>query len=152
MEVINGMVVDYSQDQRIYSQDIMTDTYGVCQEVKDILRELSDRFSLAYEQCFDIKIILSELLQNAIKHGNKCDTNKKIHIDIWFKEQSKTLGIRIKDQGHGFDSPSKYISKNLSEGEPMLNESGRGLNIVKALSDGIKFNTEGNTITVLKKI
>ncbi len=146
------MIVDYSQDQRIYSQDMIADAYGVCQEVKGILNTLSGKFSLANEQCFDIKIILSELLQNAIKHGNECDNNKKIHLDIWFKEQSKTLGIRVKDQGCGFDSPIKFKANSLSEGEPMLNESGRGLSIVKALSDDVNFNTKGNTITVLKKI
>ena len=144
------MVVDYSQDQNIYSQDITTDAYGACRELKDILNTLSNRFSLGNELCFDIRIILSELIQNAIMHGNEFDTNKKIHLDIWFKEQSNTLGIRVVDQGHGFDLPLK--TDNLFNAEPMLSESGRGLTIVKALSDDIRFNNPGNTITVLKKI
>ena len=61
----------------------------------------------------------------------------KIHIDIWFKEQSKTLELELKTKGMA-STHHQNIYQKIFPSEPMLNESGRGLNI-KALSDGIKF-------------
>lgn len=149
------MYVDYSKDQKVYSQEIETDTCKVCEEVNCILDMLETNYSLDTDQCFDIKVILCELLQNAIKHGNDCDISKKIRVDIWFKEKGRVLGIRVKDQGCGFDSP-KYMNVALTpppECDPMeMDESGRGLYIVNELCDCIEFNTIGNTVTVIKRL
>lgn len=149
------MYVDYTQDQKIYSQYIASDAYDVCKEVKGIFDMLASRFALAYEQCFDIKVILCELLQNAILHGNECDINKKIHLEIWYKEKRKVLEIRVKDQGCGFNTQNQF---NLSIPDChnhdilQMDESGRGLLIVKELCDNLEFNNKGNTITVTKKL
>lgn len=149
------MFVDYAECQEIYSQEIDSDAFGVCNEVSGILDTLKRRYSLAQEQCFDIKVILCELLQNAIKHGNNSDASKKIHLDVWYKENNSVLGISVKDQGNGFppsrrsylDKSSRYIADAM-----LMDESGRGLCIVKELCDDIEFNAMGNIITVTKKL
>lgn len=149
------MYVDYSQDQKIYSQNIETDAYEVCKEVKNIIDMLQIKYSLDTDQCFDIKVILCELLQNAIEHGNDCDLSKKIHLDIWFKEQSRVLSITVKDQGCGFNPPKQMnvALSALSKCDPMaMDESGRGLFIVNELCDCMEFNTAGNAITVTKRL
>ncbi len=149
------MHVDISHDTKIYSKDIATDAYLVCNEVRNILDMLKMRFLLDSEKCFDIKVILCELLQNSIKHGNVCDESKKIRVEIWLKEDSNVLGITVKDQGCGI-KPIKikhltlddFIDCNLAN----MNESGRGLFIVNELCDRMEFNSTGNAITVMKRI
>ena len=42
---------------------------------------------------------LSELIKNGIKHGNKCDTNKK--IKIWY-DLRKRVRFIVEDEGEGF--------------------------------------------------
>ncbi|NLL66493.1 MAG: ATP-binding protein [Clostridiaceae bacterium] len=149
------MQMDYNQDTKIYSEDIPTDAYVVCNEVRNILDMLQRRYLLDAEQCFDIKVILCELLQNSIKHGNVSDVSKKIRVEIWLKEASRVLGITIKDQGRGFQ-PVKTrdfsLAKPLDCNPVNMDESGRGLLIVNELCDCMEFNTMGNAITVLKRI
>lgn len=147
------MNVDYSREQKIYGEDISSDAYQVCREVKNILDILRMKYSLDSEQCFDIKVILCELLQNAIKHGNDFDLNKKIHLDLWVNEETKVLGITVKDQGCGFDPPAKKDLYYSIDRDPVnMDESGRGLFIVSELCDCMEFNTTGNAVTVLKKL
>ncbi len=146
------MKVDYVQEEKIYGMDINTDAYEVCREVKNILDMLSLKYLLDSDQCFDIKVILCELLQNAIKHGNGCDANKKIHLDLSFKEGNKILSITVKDQGCGFNLNNAGVAYKLDCNPIDLGESGRGLCIVNELCDGMEFNSAGNAVTVLKKL
>lgn len=144
-----------NQDQKIYSELIESDAYEVCREVTTILNTLKRSYGLNTDQCFDIKVILCELLQNAIKHGNDCDIRKKIRVDVWLQENSKVLGITVKDQGCGFD-PLNTMNLKFSRipgCDPMsMDESGRGLFIVKNLCDFMEFSERGNSITVKKRL
>ncbi len=149
------MQMDYSLGTKIYSNDIASDAYIVCNEIRNILEMLQVRFSLDSEKCFDIKVILCELMQNSIKHGNVCDDSKKIRVEMWFKEDSRVLGITVKDQGSGFKpTKTKHLSLDREWGSNPVNmdESGRGLVIVHELCDCMEFNSIGNAITVMKKI
>jgi len=142
-------------EKKIYSELISSDAYEVCKEVRTILDRLKMTSGIDTEQSFDIKVILSELLQNAIKHGNSMDHNKKILVDVWLQDNSKVLGICVTDQGNGFDV-SKAINcnkKNMFDCDPLFtDESGRGLFIVQNLCDDVKFNQTGNAITVTKRL
>lgn len=154
-EVLIVMHTDLSQYTKIYSKDIATDAHLVCNEVKKILDLLKVKFSLDSEKCFDIKVILCELMQNAIKHGNECDKSKAISVEIWFKDENRVLGITVKDQGCGFEVPkAKQLSmKKVLDCHPLnMDESGRGLLIVNELCDCMKFNSVGNAIIVMKRI
>lgn len=146
------MKVDYCQESKIYGEYIDTNAYDVCQEVKSILDMLRLKCLLDSDQCFDIKVILCELLQNAIKHGNDCDKSKKIRLDLSLKEDNKILSITVKDQGRGFNPRNVGISYALDCNTINMDESGRGLFIVNELCDFMEFNSVGNAITVLKKL
>ena len=43
---------------------------------------------------------ISELIKNAVKHGNKCDTNKKVHV--WYYFSTDEAKIIVEDEGKGF--------------------------------------------------
>lgn len=147
------MELDYSQTEKLYGEDIKTNAYEVCVEVKNIIEMLQKKYSLDQEQCFDIKVILCELLQNAIKHGHDFDLNKKIHLDLWVNNTTRVLGITVKDQGNGFNPPKRQDLYYHLDSDPVnMDESGRGLCIVNELCDCIEFNATGNCVTVLKKI
>src|SRR3569832_692192 len=49
---------------------------------------------------FAIKLALEEAMINAIKHGNKLDEKKKVHVE--FEVTPKKAEIVIEDQGSGF--------------------------------------------------
>lgn len=141
-----------SPGREVYCGAIESDANKACLEIRRILKLLQMFFTIDKEQYFDIKVILSELLQNAIKHGNDYDNNKKIDVKVWLMDN--ILGISVKDQGYGFDALKTMKSKSReSECDPMsMDESGRGLFIVQNLCDCMEFNASGNIITVTKKL
>jgi anti-anti-sigma factor len=49
---------------------------------------------------------ISELIKNAVKHGNKCDSSKS--VKIWFSFSSSHAHLIIEDQGEGFKALDKW--------------------------------------------
>lgn len=103
---------------------------------------------------FEIKVILNELISNAIKHGNKEDDQKFVKISAQLKNY-KDLFIIIEDSGEGYnynDVLAMPACTGDTEDINDLKETGRGLLIVKNLCDEIKFNKKGNKVMIVKSI
>lgn len=94
------------------------------------------------KQCFEIKLIIIEAVNNAFIHGNKKDENKSICIK-WQLEEN-ILEVVVTDCGDGVENLANYNSEN----DDILAESGRGLQIINCYSDLVEF--EGNSI-IMKK-
>lgn len=137
----------------IYRGFILNDLNAVCETVRGIVSFLENDIGIDSDQSFDVKIILNELLQNAIEHGNLLDCEKKVYMNVCIREED-VLNITIKDQGNGFDVEKVLNKRNdVSECEIFdLPECGRGLQIVRSLCDDISFNQRGNCITVKKRL
>lgn len=97
----------------------------------------------------DIAISVSELVNNAITHGNKASRQKYVEIEI--KRNGDAVAISVADQGGGFDPDT--VADPLAE-ENLLKEVGRGIFIVRSLMDKveIKPNDHGTTVTITKAI
>lgn len=78
---------------------------------------------------FRLRLILDELTANSYKHGNKKDKDRLIEISIVFDETY--ILIKVKDEGSGI--------KFMKEAEK-FSESGRGIDLVKKLSDRVIIN------------
>ena len=98
---------------------------------------------------FEIKVILNELLQNAIRHGNKEDSSKEVKIRAGI--DNSFVYFIIEDEGKGFDINCNGQSESFMD-ICDLKENGRGILIVKNLCDRVKYNSKGNKIVVLKMI
>lgn len=141
------------KERKIYRGFIINDVNAVCETVRNIVSYLENSVGINSDQSFDIKIILNELLCNAIEHGNLLDCTNKVYMDVCIRERD-VLNITIEDQGEGFDV-DKVL--NMGNGAPEcdimdLPECGRGLQIVKSLCDDISFNERGNCIMVKKRL
>jgi serine/threonine-protein kinase RsbW len=96
----------------------------------------------------DLAIAATELVNNAILHGNKKDPSKSVTILVEFA--SSEVMIRVEDQGAGFDPgavPDPLAQENL------LREVGRGIFIVRSLMDDLTFEQVpgGGMAVVLRK-
>lgn len=109
---------------------------------EEIINNILDRLNRK-EYVFHIKLILTEALTNAFKHGNKGNINKPIYLRCFYNINS--IKFEIEDSGEGFDE--KVIPKEINE-EDLLREGGRGLFLIKSLVNDLKIN--GN-ILILKK-
>lgn len=97
----------------------------------------------------DIAISVSELVNNAIFHGNKAVAEKLVTVKV-AKIDGK-VEISVTDQGGGFD-PGK-IESPVADAN-LLREVGRGIFIVRSLMDEVDFtpSDEGTTVTIRKAI
>lgn len=116
---------------------------------RDIQRRIIERvegFDYDKGSCFAIKLALEEALINAIKHGNKLDPNKQVHIEATVTpEQTEII---IEDEGPGFERtcvPDPTADENLDKC------SGRGILLMEAYMDHVEFSKGGRRVRMVKK-
>ena len=94
------------------------------------------------ENCFNkVFLCISEAVINSIEHGNKGNNQKKVSIGI--DCVLKEIDVAIKDEGDGFNI---HELKNPTDENNILKESGRGIHIIKSISENCQFNKVGNCI------
>ena len=87
---------------------------------------------------------------NAIKHGNKLDIRKKVHVV--FDLDGPNLAISIRDEGKGFD-PAQ-VSDPLNP-QNLMKTSGRGIFYMRTFMDQVDytFTSDGGTqLTMMKNL
>lgn len=91
----------------------------------------------------NVLIAVTEAVNNAIIHGNKNDKSKSIIVRVLSTEDAVTFSI--KDEGSGFDYdnlPDPTAPENLEK------ENGRGIFLMKSLSDAVEFSDGGSQVSV----
>jgi anti-sigma regulatory factor (Ser/Thr protein kinase) len=101
--------------------------------------------NLVQDDFFDLKIILSELLFNAVIHGCQTSASKRAYINV--RLDGLTVHAKIRDEGVGFDYRAV-----LSEARDSRSEHGRGVSLAAGLADCFSYNEAGNEITIQKKL
>lgn len=94
---------------------------------------------------FSIRLALEEAIINAIKHGNKLDSTKKVKVQFDIDEEKTVL--RVEDEGEGFspaDVPDPTLEENLEA------VAGRGLALMRASMDSVEYSEKGNVVTMVK--
>jgi serine/threonine-protein kinase RsbW len=116
-------------------------------------REVQERIVGTMEQrgfsprdVFGVRLALEEALVNAIKHGNKMDLEKTVHVDWWVSDNH--VRIEIEDEGKGFDVgdvPDPTDEENLDK------PGGRGIMLMRSFMSLIEYNETGNRLTMEKR-
>lgn len=109
-----------------------------------ILRDM-DETGYSDESIRKMKLTITELLANAIGHGNKDDHSKK--VTIGHVVENTVVTVAILDEGDGFN-PSDIPDPTLPEN--LIKDHGRGLYIVRNHVDEIHFNDKGNGVLIRK--
>lgn len=101
-----------------------------------------DREKLA----FDLNLVLTEAMSNAIHHANEGDPGKEVHIEISIVSQR--LIIRVFDFGSGFD-----LQQYIKPSHP-LDEHGRGMYLIHTVMDEISYDPteKGHVLKMVKKL
>lgn len=116
-------------------------TYEESERVPDFVEELQAKSSLTDDETSTLMLLLSEAVTNAIEHGNQSDASKK--VDVHIRINNKSISTTVTDEGGGFDPTD--VKDPLKE-ENLLDVGGRGIFLIKELSDGIEFDDDGRTI------
>jgi serine/threonine-protein kinase RsbW len=116
-------------------------------EVENLVEDLSGKLSLDKDIYGNVMIALIEGANNAILHGNKLDKDKNVEIEAIYEDDE--LRIVIADEGDGFDYlhlPDPTAPENIN------NPYGRGIFLMKRLSDEINFMDNGSKIEMCFKL
>ena len=98
------------------------------------------------EAIFAIKLTLEEAVTNSIKHGNKCDPNKKVTVRYFVDERQVVVFVR--DEGPGFN-PEAVPDPTSPDRLSLPN--GRGILLMRAYMDGVEYRENGREICFLKR-
>ncbi len=146
----------YLNITKTYENWIASDVREVCRIEKEVIEYLQGELgSIEEDSLFELKVILNELTVNAIRHGNRCNPLKYVKVTSGIGKDSFVYVI-VEDEGEGYDYKSLISSHDKTFDDLVesfdFKENGRGIMIVKNLSNSIKFNVKGNKIIVLKKL
>ncbi len=89
------------------------------------------------------KLLINEVVVNAVKHGNRFDSRKEVLLDISVCDDR--VDIRVEDEGDGFN-PDAVPDPRM--GENLFREHGRGLHLIKSLADEVCFERGGRRVCV----
>lgn len=91
---------------------------------------LAQEAGFAEEETYRLGYAVREALVNAVVHGNRYSANKTVLFQVSYSERG--IEILIQDQGQGFLAETQ--ADPLAE-ENLMNQSGRGLALIKAFTD-----------------
>jgi serine/threonine-protein kinase RsbW len=125
-------------------------------DMLDLVQVVSDHVGrqagLDEEALHWVGVAVRESVINAIKHGNRNDVQKRVHVEFTplAAETPPGIAIRVRDEGSGFD-PSTL--PDCCAPENVLKGSGRGIFLIRSFMDELTLQRtpEGGMEVVMVK-
>ncbi|MBL7917024.1 MAG: ATP-binding protein [Bacteroidia bacterium] len=109
--------------------------------VERVIDDVCEQFKVNEDRYGNILIAVTEAVNNAIQHGNHNNPEKNVTIEYNVDDESVTFSIL--DEGSGFDYqnlPDPTAPENIDK------INGRGIFLMKNLSDKIEFDKNGKQV------
>ena len=109
--------------------------------VEQEIEAVFDEFGISFDLFGNVLIAVTEAVTNAISYGNRNDVTKQVSIHV--ENHPNRLRVAVSDEGQGFDYellPDPTDPENIEKLE------GRGIFLMKSLSDGLSFFNEGSKV------
>jgi serine/threonine-protein kinase RsbW len=132
----DGLVLELPSDVRSIEHAVQY-VIGRCPRCLEEARRLDLNF----------RVGLTEALSNAMLYGNHRDPSKRVLVEIAFLQEC--IEARVTDQGDGFDPatvPDPTTPENL------MKPCGRGLFLMRKLMDEVRYNDQGNQVTLVLRL
>ena len=114
--------------------------------ILDYLLRRVEKLGVINPEQSNLFVALDEAFVNAVKHGNKFNTQKLVRVTA--ELSSTEASFTVEDEGEGFDVNS--IPDPLDP-ENLFKTSGRGVLFIYNIMDEVKYNERGNRLTMIKK-
>lgn len=137
------------QHERTVTLDVAS-RFEMLDLVQTVLVQCCGLVGFDEEATHYMSVAVRESVVNAIKHGNKQDESKRVHVQ--FTLQERALEVQVKDQGKGFDIAE--VADPLAP-ENLLKAYGRGIFFMRQFMDEVQhsFPPKGGTVVrMLKRV
>ncbi len=115
--------------------------------IEPFIDEFRCVYSINDEVYGNMLVCITEAVNNSILHGNKGNANKLVRLALK-KEKNKVI-CTIDDEGRGFDYtnlPDPTAPENIESA------GGRGIFLMKHLSDLVIFSNDGSNVEIQFKL
>lgn len=148
--------LDRARIQGEIQVELHSDSQFLC-DVNEFLTALCRRTPLTNEQLMHLRQAFMEMGLNAIEWGNHQRTEKL--VTILYRIFDDRIEITVRDEGSGFNpeelphaaSPDDPIAHLEVRERLGLREGGFGLMIARGMLDELRYNDQGNEVTLIKR-
>ncbi len=119
-------------------------------KVEELVIQEAGKAGFEEDDQHQIGMAVRECAVNAVVHGNRYNSKKRMHVEI--QRTLQTLTVIIGDEGDGFTMAS--LPDPLAP-ENLLKQSGRGLLLIRAFMDDFDLHPReggGTEVKLVKKI
>ena len=127
--------------------ELPNDIRSIEHAVEYVMRHCSTCCDYARRFNLNFRVGLTEALSNAMLYGNNSDPQKRVRVEVTVRVEE--IAVRITDQGVGFDPtaiPDPTLPDNITK------SGGRGIFLMRSLMDEVKFNDQGNSVTLVLRL
>jgi serine/threonine-protein kinase RsbW len=120
--------------------------FAASRDVQEKILSDIERRGFNEQTRFAIKLALEEELINAIKHGNRFDPRKEVHVEATITPEEAL--IIVEDEGPGFDRssvPDPTLRENVEKC------SGRGILLIEAYMNQVQWTNGGRCLRMIKR-
>lgn len=125
---------------------ILTEIEDIKVAIEGVMSGIQKYVVLTEARRYEIKLVMNELLVNCFDHANTSGKRTVVLRVFAVKDKVK---ISVKDNGQGFEY--EYTHKNLKkplDEKRLYAEGGRGLMLVDAFCETVKYYGNGNSVEV----
>ncbi|TAE51000.1 MAG: ATP-binding protein [Bacteroidetes bacterium] len=132
----------------LYKRLELPSTSDAIHKVEALIEEIAQDLDVKEDVYGNIMVAVTEAVNNSIIHGNKQDESKKVFVDIAMRHPYR-LTIQVTDEGPGFNPESL---PDPTAPENIENIGGRGVFLMRHLSDELSFHDDGKTAQMIFNI
>jgi len=112
--------------------------------VESFIDNSKEKFNIEDDIYGNIMVAVTESVNNAIRHGNKFDKDKNVFLSLYVEENK--LRFEIQDEGLGFNYDQL---EDPTAPENLENPGGRGIFLMRNLSDEVNFMNDGRSVELV---
>jgi len=129
------------REVRVTDLEMPSRREAVAHTVERVLA-MAGAVELSEERLHDLSVALSEALSNAAVHGNRLAAHQPVEIRVEVEPKRRVV-VEVRDAGEGFD---RRRLGDPTHDARVLEDNGRGVFLMKRLSDRLEYNRRGNTV------
>ena len=141
---------DNSRHGRETVELVLDSTLDSVDNAEEMAVGAAHRAGFGEDDLMKIGMAVRESMVNAVVHGNRYNTNKKVHFSV--ARTPERFTIRIADEGRGFDTgkvPDPLAPENI------MRTSGRGIFLIRSFMDEFQIRhlePVGTEVTLVKYV